>query len=220
MGINYSTSNGNIVNSLFNQETVMDFDCFNGYMITQDQILGDQIYLILNPGCDGRIEASENFEDRNGVVVLISIQRDNNPNPRYLRLTHDGQSLAGFPADRIYIPTIVNGRPRIPSLARLNAVRAQLTGSNTNVGPIDLNARNGLNALNNNGNNSTVNSVINALNNNGRNAIVVNAVNAPLNSRAPVVVNAVTTSNGLNANVNVGRRRIGGGPGCACNKKK
>jgi len=130
-----STQSTAMVNSLLNQESVIDYECFDGYLDTQDPLLGAQKYIILKPGCKGKIEASEDFDG--GVVIFISVEKDTYPVSQSLRLALDGQSLDGVPVDKIFIPMIVNGVPFIPSLAHLNRVYNRQLGV-----PMNGNVRN------------------------------------------------------------------------------
>lgn len=128
------------VNTSMNTEAVMPYECFDGYFEVYDNILGLQKYIQLKPGCKGSIEASENFE--NGVLLVISVERDASLQPSQVRLSHDGFSLGGVDANLIYIPTIVNGTPTLPTLERLNTVYSRQNNINATVTPISLNGNN------------------------------------------------------------------------------
>ena len=194
-----STQSIDMVNNVLNQESVIGYDCFDGYLETEDNILGVQKYIVLKAGCKGKIEASEDFDG--GIVIMISVERDDHPSPRELRLTYDSQSLGDVPANKIFIPMIVNGVPFIPSLAQLNRVYSRQTSIPINVGPIDLNG---------NVRNAFTNAI---LGNNGNN--IVNAVRNGMNSNANYTLNGLAVNN--NGGMTVGsRRRVGNS--CSCKK--
>lgn len=112
-----------VATQLIDQERVLDFDCYDGYVETSDAVLGLQKYISLKPGCKGKIEASENFES--GIVIMISVQADNSSTPSLLRLSHDSQSLGNVDTDDIYLLMVIDDVPAVPSLTRLNELYAQ-----------------------------------------------------------------------------------------------
>jgi hypothetical protein len=159
-----SLFSSSFMSGIFNRGKVLDYQCFDGYLEMNDPLLGMQKYIQLKPGCDGKIEASEDFNG--GFVILVSVTQDSHPVSRALRLSYNGESLAGVDNSKIYLVMIINGVPSIPNLAQLNRAYSRQTGipvntpvTNFSMPIVSNNVRNVLNP---------VNAIANAINGNAR----------------------------------------------------
>lgn len=104
------------------QSEVFDINCFDGVLVTSvDPVLGNQKYMRLQPGCDARLESSE---DAGGdIILMISVTKGTGNGSQLLRLTYDGRSLASTPNDNIYVITVIDDIPSIASLTQLEEIR-------------------------------------------------------------------------------------------------
>ena len=117
---------GSVLPRLFDEEAVLNLDCYDGYFDTNNGIFGSGVnrYISLKPGCSASVEGSEVFSG--GVVFMIAVSRNTAVWESVpVKLQHNGQSVAGLSPDRIYVLTIIDGIPAVPSLTQLDQLRAQ-----------------------------------------------------------------------------------------------
>lgn len=119
-----------IAGDMFQQDTVMSKNIYDGHFNTSDAVMGDQKYIWLKQGYKGDIKHSEIIGDN--IILLISVEEGEAGIPDVLRLSHNGQSLAHVPDDSIYILMLEGDIPIIPSLANLGKIS---TGRVVRSGP-------------------------------------------------------------------------------------
>lgn len=113
-----------VIPRLFNEDSVLNLDCYDGYLKYTDTVLGEQLYLSLRPGCSASIDGVVKFNK--GMIFMISVDKNSDPSEWVpLRLHYNGQSISNLGPDQVYIVTIIDGIPAVPSLAQLSELRNQ-----------------------------------------------------------------------------------------------